>query len=191
LGKFVRQNKPTRFIAGYFKVSERTIYRRIKEYGLKGIRKHGRKPLTKNFRAIQKSCVWVYVKRYIDKLHGLYHFHNIQYPPTKYINAQTRVCSSFQHNPRGKFTTCTVYYVALESQITFLYAVQYRYSEKAVSFQEIHRYFSTFISDILALSLEDTGIEVLDIIAFHFFLKSREPKVLKGFSNEAFNNADN
>lgn len=186
LTKFVKQGKATKWFAHYFKVSERTVYRRIKQYGLKGIRKRGRKPFVKEIPLVEKPRVWLPTKEYIDELNKVYHFQNIQYPPTKYVNAETRICSNAQHNPKGKFTSCTIYYVALESQLFFLYTVQYRYSDKGVSLNEIYDYFRENAYDMLSLSLENTGIEVIDIIAFHFFSKLREPKVYHGFSTEAF-----
>ncbi len=191
LAKFVKQNKATKWIASYFKVSIRTIYRRIKEYGLKGIRRRGRKPLSKKIPLVEKLNVWLPTKLYIGKLNQIYHFQNIQYPPTKYVNAETRVCSNSQHNPKGKFTNCTVYYIALESRLFFLYAVQYRYSHAGVSLEEIHEYFRENAYDMLSLSLENTGIEVVDIIAFHFTRRTGEAKVIQGFSTEAFYNVDN
>jgi hypothetical protein len=183
LAKFVKQQKATKWIAHYFKVSERTIYRRIKLYGLKGIRKRGRKPFAVEIPIVEKPRIWILTKEYIDKLTQIYHFQNIQYPPTKYINAQTHVCSNAQHNPKGKFSTCTVYYIALESKLFFLYTVQYRYSEKGVTFKEIYSYFRENAFDMLSMSLENTGIEVIDIVAFHFFSKSRKPKIFEGFKH--------
>jgi transposase len=183
LAKFIKQNKATKWIAHYFKVSERTIYRAIKEYGLKGIRKRGRKPFAVEIPVVEKPRIWIPTKQYIDELTKIYHFQNIQYPPTKYVNAQTGICSNAQHNPRGKFTTCTIYYIALESKLFFLYTIQYRYSEHGVSLEEIYNYFKENALDMLALSLENTGIEVVDIIAYHFTAKPKEPKIFRGYTN--------
>ena len=189
LARFVKQNKTTRFIAGYFKISERTIYRKIKQHGLRGIRKHGRKPFVKEIPVVEKPRLWIPTKEYIDSLTRIYRFQNIQYPVTKYVNARTRVCSNAQHNPKGKFTTCTIYYVALESKLFFLYPIQIRYSEKGVSFNEIYHYFSNNAIDILRLRLEPTGIEVIDIVAFHFTFKTGEPQAFIGYT-DAFRKKD-
>jgi ribosomal protein S6 len=89
LSKFVKRNKATKWIAQYFKVSPRTIDRRVKEYGLKGLRPKGRKPLLKKIRKIKKPRGWVLTKNYIDNLDRQYHFLNIQYPPT---NMRTLLC---------------------------------------------------------------------------------------------------
>lgn len=183
LAKYVKQNKATKWIAHHFKVSERTIYRRIREYNLKGIRKKGRKRFAVEIPIVEKPRLWIPTKEYIDSLNKIYHFQNIQYPPTKYINAQTQVCSNAQHNPKGKFTTCTIYYIALESKLFFLYTIQYRYSEKGVSFEEIYNYFRENAHDMLSMSLENTAIEVIDIIAFHFLSKPKKPKIFEGYAN--------
>ena len=183
LAKFVKQNKATKWIAHYFKCSERTIYRKIKEYGLKGIRKRGRKRFAVEIPIVEKPRIWIPTKEYIDELNKIYHFQNIVYPPTKYVNAQTGICSNAKHNPKGKFTTCTVYYIALESKLFFLYPIQYRYSDKGVSLEEIYNYFRENAREMLALSLENTGIEVVDIIAYHFTEKPLEPKIFEGYAN--------
>jgi hypothetical protein len=176
LSKFVKRNKATKWIAQYFKVSQRTIYRRIKEYGLKGLRPKGKKLIPKKVRRIPKLRGWVLASKYIDSLDRQYHFLNVQYLPTKYVNTYSLTCSDHKRNPKGKFTTCTVYYVALESAMYFLYAIQYRYSEEGVSFDEIYHYFSNNAMDMLRLSLEGKDIEIIDLVAFHFMFKPEEMK---------------
>jgi len=47
LRKLIDRGKSNRAIASHFKVSESTIKRRIRNYGLKGIRPKGRKPINK------------------------------------------------------------------------------------------------------------------------------------------------
>ena len=47
LQKFILQNRSTKAIAQYYKASPRTITRRIKAYGLTGLRPKGRKPTIK------------------------------------------------------------------------------------------------------------------------------------------------
>jgi len=183
LRKFVKQNKSTKNIARYFKVSSRTIDRRVKEYGLKGLRSKGRKPLPK-IRKIRKLKGWVLTEKYIDNLDKQYRFLNIQYPPTKYVNTRTLTCSDQKRNPKGKFTTCAVYYVALESDMYFLYAIQYRYSEKGVSFDEIHHYFSNNAMSMLQLSLEATDLEIIDLVAFHFTFKTEETEPIVAYTNK-------
>ena len=187
LSKFVKQNKGNKWIAQHFKVSQRTVCRRIKEHGLTGIRKKGRKPLLKVRKPIKlRFKRWTLTKKYIDSLNNQFRFLNIQYPPTKYVNTYTLVCSDRKANPRGKFTTSSVYYVALQSEAYFLYAIKYRYSEQGVSFNEIYHYFSNNAMDMLRLSLEGTDIEIIDLVAFHFTLKSALPHPVVAYAEKAF-----
>lgn len=54
LDRLARKNKSNKAIARHFKVSESTIKRRIRNYGLKGTRPRGRKP-TRQLTQIKKS----------------------------------------------------------------------------------------------------------------------------------------
>jgi hypothetical protein len=184
LSKFVKRNKATKWIAQYFKVSHRTVYRRIREYDLKGLRPKGKKPLPKKIRKIRKLKGWVLTKKYIDRLDRQYGFLNIQYPPTTYVNTYTLTCSDHKRNPRGEFTTCGIYYIALESAMYFLYTVQYRYSEDPVSYDEIHHHFSNNAMNMLQLSLEGKDIEIIDLVAFHFTNKTGEIAPVIAYTNK-------
>jgi len=174
LRKYVKLNKSTRFIAQYFRVSQRTIYRRIKKWNLKDIRPKGRKPLP-IVKPIPIPKGWVTSASYINKLNKQYHFTNITYLPTKYVNTDTRVCSDKKENPKGKFVSCTIYYVAFESQLYFLYPMQVKYSRKGVSFNEIYHYFSNRAFDLLKAKLKKTTIEPIDLAGFHFIAKTEKP----------------
>ncbi|MEM3518236.1 MAG: hypothetical protein QXL52_04665 [Nitrososphaerales archaeon] len=176
LEKFVKKNKPTRFIAHYFNVSERTIYRRIKEYGLKGIRKKGKKPRIKKPKPLKKVKEWIRIKDYIDELDEIYHFYNIQYPPYEYINLFTLVCSNEKQNPEGKFTTVGIYYIAKESDLYFLYVISVRYKIEPVSFEEIFSWITKNASDIVRASLENRGISFEGLVAFTFYKKRKKEK---------------
>lgn len=173
LRKFIKQNKSTKFIAHYFHVSERTLYRRIRKWNLKDIRAKGRKkiPIVK---PIPIPRGWVTSASYINKLNKQYHFTNITYLPTKYVNTDTRVCSNKKGNPKGKFVSCTLYYVAYESQLYFLYPMKIKYSRKSVSFNEIYHYFSNRSFDLLKAKLKNTTIEPIDLVALHFIAKTEE-----------------
>lgn len=181
LKKFIKQNKPTRFIAGFFKVSERTIYRRIKKHGLKGIRKVGKKPLP-ILKPISIPKGWITANSYINKLNRQYYFRNITFLPTRYINTDTLVCSNRKKEPKRKFTICTVYYVAFESQLYFLYPIQIKYSRKPVSFDEIYYYVKNRSYDLITAKLRGSGIEVVEIVAYHFYIKSNHNSLKKSVS---------
>ncbi|MBZ9572384.1 hypothetical protein KJA15_03575 [Patescibacteria group bacterium] len=170
LKRYVKLNKSTRFIAGYFKVSERTVYRRIKKYGLKDIRPKGRKPLP-IVKPIPIPRGWSTSNSYINKLNKQYDFRNITFLPTRYVNTISLVCSNRKRNPRRKFTTCTVYYVAFESQLYFLYPMQIKYSREPKSFDEIYHYISNNAHELLTTKLKGQDIEVVEIVAFHFYNK--------------------
>jgi hypothetical protein len=184
LSKLVKRNKATKWIAQYFKASPRTVYRRIREYGLKGLRPKGKKPLPKKIGKLGKLKGWVYTKKYIDNLDRQYCFLNIQYPPTTYVNTYTLTCSDHKRNPKGQFTTCGIYYIALESAMHFLYTMQYRYSEDPVSYDEIHHYFSNNAMNMLQLSLEGKDIEIIDLVAFHFTNKTGEIAPVIAYTNK-------
>jgi len=183
LRKFVKQNKSTKFIAHYFHVSQRTLYRRIQKWKLKGIRPIGRKkiPVVKR---IPIPEGWITSGSYINKLNMQYHFRNITYLPTRYVNTDTRVCSNRKRNPKRKFASCTVYYVAFESQLYFLYPMQISYSRKPVSFNEIYHFISNRAYDLLNAKLKGSGIEVIEIVAFHFFTKTKNKYSFKGIDRE-------
>lgn len=180
LGKLVRQNKSTRVIANYFQVSERTIYRRIKTWNLKGIRPLGRKPIE----PIKIIKEWILADTYVNKLNRKYRFGNIIYLPTRYINTRTRVCSDQKQNPKGKFTTCTIYYVGYWS-VYWLYAMQIRVPITLKSFDKIYHYFSNRAYDLLTTKLKNTEVKLIDIVAFHFFTASKN-HVVKGVTNQAY-----
>lgn len=167
LKRFVQENKSTKFIAGYYKVSERTIYRRVVKWNLKGIRPKGRKPLPiVEPIAIPKG--WITANRYLSKLNKQYHFRNITFFPKRYVNTNTLVCSNRKRNPRGKYASCTVYYVAFESQLYFLYPNKIGYSAKAVSFNEIYRFMKNKAHDLLTAKMKNTNLEVIEVVAFDF-----------------------
>ena len=172
LTRFIKENKATKFIAGYFKVSERTIYYRIKKHGLKGIRKRGKKPLP-IVKPVPIPKGWITANSYINKLNRQYYFRNITFLPTRYINTNTLVCSNRKREPKRKFTICTVYYVAFESQLYFLYPIQIKYSRKPVSFDEIYHYVRNRAYDLITAKLKGSSIEVVEIVAYHFFIKNR------------------
>jgi len=183
LRKFVKQNKSTKFIAHYFRVSERTLYRRIQKWNLKGIRPKGRKkiPIVK---PIPIARGWITSASYIKNLNKQYHFRNITYLPSRYVNTDTRVCSNRKENPKTKFGSCTVYYVAFESQLYFLYPMQISYSRKRVSFNEIYYFISNRAYDLLNAKLRGSGIEVIEIVGFHFFSKTKNKRFFRGIDRE-------
>lgn len=179
LKKFIKQNKSTRFIAGYFQISERTTYRRIRKYGLKNIRPKGRKPFVRKPEPPVKKKEWIPTIGYIDCLNQTYHFQNINYPRSRYINPKTRVCSNRKGNPKGKFTTIGVYFIALASDVYFIYRIGIRYSEKPVSFRQIYKWAKNNAYDLIVEKMELTDIFVEDLVGFTFYEATTKPNDVK------------
>lgn len=173
LGKWVKRNKSNRAIARYFKVSESTIKRRIKKYELKGVRPRGRKPYLKlkPRRFPEPKDEWVDVRRYFDMLDRQYHFIQPRYPPHRYVNPKTRVCSFKRRNPNGKYTTVGIYFVTLQSKVYFLYYTRIRYSRKPVPFQEIYNWISGRVDYILGELYSKVSFSVEQVVAFTFMVE--------------------
>lgn len=171
LEKFIKQNKTTKAIAIHFKISQRTLYRRIKLYGLKGIRPKGRKPLVKKPKRVRKPRKWKSTKRHIDKLTKAYRIYNIDYPKLRFINPQTLVFSNQKQNPKGKFTSATVWFIGLMSDIYFLFHTTIQYTEKAVPFKEIYKWIFTHSFDLLKSRMMKAEVYVEDMVGFSFFEK--------------------
>ena len=176
LTRFVKQNKSTKSIADYFKASERTIYRRIKEYGLKGLRPKGRKPFVEKPKIPEPKEKWISVERYIDSLSREYHFVNIRYPHAKFINPKTLVCSNEKENPKGKFTTVGVYYITLQSDVYFIYQTRIKYSDRPADFEEIYRWIKRNALDMVSNLWIDTAVAVVKVIAFTFLSPETKPE---------------
>lgn len=179
LKRFVKQNKTTKAISRYFKVSESKIKRKIKDYGLTGLRKKGRKPLVKKPKFPRPKAKWVLTRKYIDDLNKSYHFLNIQYPAFKYINPKTLVCSDRKGNPKGKFTTVGAYFIAEQSDVYFINYSRIRYSDKPVSLDEIYTWAKENIFDALSVQFQRASFSFERIIAYTFLLPERKPKVIK------------
>lgn len=173
LGKWVKRNKSNRAIARYFKVSESTIKRRVKQYGLRAVRPRGRKPYlkTRPRRFPKPKDEWVDVKRYFDTLDNQYHFIQPRYPPHKYINPRTKVCSFKRGNPKGKYTTVGIYFVTLQSKVYFLYYTRIRYSRKPVPFQEIYNWISGRVDYVLDELYLKASFSIEQVVAFTFMVE--------------------
>ena len=179
LGKFIRQGKTTKAIAKYYSVSQSTIKRKIKEHGLVGIRRKGRKPFVKKPKHPKPKREWIPTRRYIDELNKIYRFVNIAYPPFKYVNPETLVCSNRKGNPKGKFTTVGVYFIVEQSEVYFINYARIRYSDKPVEFDEIYAWAKENMEDILAVQFQRASFSIERIIALTFLLPEKKPKVIK------------
>jgi len=180
LAQFIRQNKATRFIAGYYGVSERTIYRRIKKYKLKGIRPKGRKP-RKRYRPPPIKDKWITTKQHFNNIHERIYVYDIQRPKTRYINPKTLVCSNQKGNPKGKFTTVGIYWLALHSDVYFIYRTGIRYSQEPVSFKEIYGWVKENGYDMLLTLMDKSDVYVIEPVGYTFYTKNQKPENHEGF----------
>lgn len=178
LRKFVKQERSTRSIAQFFKVSPRTITRRIREFGLRGIRRRGRKPSIIKPTIKKLTDKWIPTRTHFDRLHRIYRFVNIRYPAVRYINARTLACSNTKSNPRGKFTTVGIYYVVEESNVHLLFQTRIRYTEDPVSFNEIYGWVNENAFDMVS-NLVPKDVFVIQIIAFTFMGSKQKPAFIK------------
>ena len=175
LTEFILQNKATRFIAGYYRVSERTIYRIIKKYKLKGIRPKGRKP-RKEYDAPPKQDKWITTKQHFEDIHEKIYVYDIQRPKSRYINPKTLVCSNQKRSPKGKFTTIGIYWLALHSDVYFIYRTGIRYSLEPASFKEIYSWVKENAYDMLLTLMDKTDIYVIEPLAYTFYTKNQKPE---------------
>jgi hypothetical protein len=174
LQRLLRQDKTTKAIAKHYRVSQSTINRKIRKHGLTRIRKKGKKHLVKKPRT-----KWIETRKYINDLNKAYHFINIVYPPFKYVNPKTLVCSDKKANPKGKFTTVGVYFIVAQSDVFFINYSRIRYSDKPVNFDEIYEWLKENIEDILSVQFQKAAFAIEKIIAFTFLLPEKKPTAIK------------
>ena len=179
LQKLLKQQKTTKAIARYYRVSESTIKRKVAKYGLTGLGKKGKKPSIKKPRFRRPKAKWIPTKKYIDDLNKTYRFINIIYPSFKYINPKTLVCSDRKGNPKGKFTTVGAYFIAEQSDVYFINYSRIRYSEKPVGFDEIYAWAKENLLDAMNVQFQRASFALERIIALTFLLPEKKPKVIK------------
>jgi len=179
LRKFVGQGKATKAIARYYRVSESSIKRRIRQYGLTGLRKRGRKPRVKKPKLPKPRAEWISTRKYIDNLNKVYRFINIIYPPFRCINKKTLVCSDRKRNPKGKFTTVGVYFIVEQSDVYFVNYSRIRRSDKPLDFDEIYAWAKENMDDNLSVQFQRASFAIERIIALTFLLPEKKPKVIK------------
>jgi hypothetical protein len=123
--------------------------------------------------------MWIETKKYINDLNETYRFINIAYPPFRYINPKTLVCSDRKGSPKGKFTTVGVYFIVEQSDVYFVNYSRIRYSDKPASFEEIYTWAKENIEDILSVQFRRAAFVIERIIALTFLLPEKKPKVIK------------
>ena len=167
LKRLIKQNKSTKAIAQHFRVSPRTITRRIAKFNLKGIRPRGRKPKPKAPKKPKIKSQWISMRRYWNQLNKIYRIVNIKVPPKKWINPQTLVASNLKENPEGEFTTVGIYYLVEQSGVYLIYALRIRYAPVPIPFEEIYSWIYTNAYDIVLEHSPRTAF-VVDVLALTF-----------------------
>lgn len=178
LRKFLKQNRSTEAIAQFFKVSPRTISRRIKAYGLTGLRPLGRKPRPEAPRKPKIRAKWSSMRRYFQRLNKIYRLVNIKVPPKKWINPETLVASNIKGNPEGEFTTVGIYYIVQQSNVYLLYTLSIRYSMCPIPFEEIYAWIYPRVYDIVLEHAPRTAY-VVDVVALTFEKTGDKPKKIR------------
>ena len=160
LKRLVRRNLTTREIAQRFKVSKRTVTRRIKAYGLKGIRPRGRKP---------KITGWMNTRKYIEELDRQYHFaqgtKTIPYP---YINTKTLVCSNQKTNPKGKFNILQAYFIVSYDKVYLIFDHTFMYRMKPVPFKEIFSWTERHALENLKRIFNRAKFQIEKVVGYGF-----------------------
>jgi len=180
LKSFLKQGKRRKAIAKYYKVSVRTIANYIKKYDLIGTARQGRPPKPKKPHKIKikrKGKVWIPVETYFAQLNEEYQFVNIQYPPYRYVNQRTVVCSNQKRNPRGKYTTVGIYFIVYISNVYFLYTTSIRYSSKPIHFKEIYDWINVNVQAILEESFPQYYI--VRVVGYTFFRPKKKPEAIR------------
>ena len=178
LEELVRLNRSTREIAEFFKVSPRTITRRISEYSLKGLRPQGRKPAPKAPRRRRARAEWISMRSYYNKLDKQYDFANKNIPPRKWINQETIVASNTKSNPKGSYTTVGIYYIVQQSDVYLVYALSIRYTSDPVPFDNIYHWVYPRAYDIVAEHAPREAF-VVDVIALTFEKTDPKPEKIE------------
>ena len=180
LWNFLKQGKTRKAIAKHYRISESKLDRYIRKYRLSHLVRKGRRPTPKRPDKIKPKRIakaWILVKRYIRSLDAEYRFVNINYPPARYVNQKTLVCSNHKRNPKGQFTTAAIYAIIYLSNVYFLFSLSIRYSQQPRPFKEIYGWVSTAAPAILEESYH-SSYYVVRIVAYTFSRPKRKPRAV-------------
>jgi hypothetical protein len=180
LRSFLKQGKTRKAIAKHYGISESKLDRYIRKYKLVRLVRRGRRPTPRKSEKIRPKRIvttWILVKSYIGSLDAEYRFVNINYPPARYVNQKTLICSDHKRNPKGRFTTVGIYSIVYVSNVYFLFATSIRYSQQPRPFGEIYGWVSTAAPAILE-ECYHSAYYVVRIIAYTFSRPKRKPRVV-------------
>jgi len=180
LRSFLKQARTRKAISKHYRISESKLDRYIRKYRLGHLVRKGRRPTPKRPDKIEPKVIvktWIPVKNYIRSLDAEYHFVNINYPPMRYINQRTLICSNQKRNPTGLFTTAGIYTIVYVSNVYFLFSLSIRYSQQPRPFKEIYEWVSAAAPAILEESYH-SAYYVVRIIAYTFSRPKRKPRAV-------------
>lgn len=109
---------------------------------------------------------------YIDQLAAKYNLVKLIYPPYRYIDRKTLVCSPTKSLPKGKFDIVGVYFIVKQSDVRYISYTRVRYSKKPVPSFVIFRWAQKQIQEFLAKRFQYVDYSAEWIVAYTF-LNSR------------------
>jgi hypothetical protein len=172
LGKSVREGLTDKQLADKFKVSERTISRRIKEYNLKGLRPYGKRLLKPE---------WILTSIYIKRIKRIYRPIYTQTPNKRYINTKDKICSNNTNYPKEKYFSFSTYFVVNYDGVRQIFMRAIQYSEKSMPFKEIKEYALRKSYEILSKMFYKAPFWIEEIIAYEFLTKKEHSLILPEF----------
>jgi hypothetical protein len=180
LRSLLKQGKTRKAIAKRYRISEWKLDGYIGKYRLSHLVRKGRRAKSKKPDTIRPKRVvetWTQARSYVNDLNEQYNFVNINYPPEKYVNQRTLVCSNKKRNPTGSFTTVGIYSIVYVSNVYFLFAISIRYSQQPKPFKEIYNWVSSAAPAILEESYHSSYF-VVRIVAYTFSRPARKPRAV-------------
>jgi len=174
LQQFLNQGKSTKAMAFYYKKSESTIKRRIKQWHLK-IPKRIIRPKPKKL----PKQIWIPTRLKMQQLEAEYRFINIQHPPHRWYNQRSLVLANKPRNPVGVFDVLTIWYVAESSSVYFLFPTRIGIPNAPVGFKEAFAFARANATSILEQSLERSSLLARKIVGFSFTSKARKKGAVK------------
>jgi hypothetical protein len=181
LERYLKQGKKLEAIAHHFKVSKSTVSRLVKSFGLRKLVSKGRPPLPpkpEETKPPRFKRAWLPTRDYLDRFNQQYRFANIAYPPYRWVNPNTLVNSPTPRNPRGKFTTVGVHFIAHASGVNFLFTTGIRFTEEPRSFKDALAFAQEHAESILEDQYAKSGWFVVKVVAYSFTTGETKPEVI-------------
>jgi hypothetical protein len=181
LERFLKQGKKLEAIAHHFGVSKSTVSRLVKEFGLRKLIRKGRPPLPSKPEQVRPPRFkrgWLPTRAYIDRFNRQYGLANIAYPPYRWVNPNTLVNSPRRHNPRGRYTTVGVHFIAHASGVNFLFTTGIRFTDEPRSFKDSLAFAQEHAESILEDQYAKSGWFVVKVVTYSFARTDTKPEVI-------------